>query len=203
MSLGEVIDTETTALTAESFQLNHPPALGSLVKSTADDGTTIYGIVCHVSTGGIDPSRRPIRRSTEKVSDSDVYREHPELGHTLRTEFRALLVGWQDDRLHQTIPPRPPALHYMVDQCSDEDVIAFTERIDYLRLLSGEMGAVPVEQLMIANLRFCYERRSQDGDWLRGAARELVRLMKDDYESLMTVLHAIERTAESAPRRRS
>ena len=178
MKIGEIIATETTALVAESYTLNRPPALGSLVRTNDEGGREIYAVVCHVSTGGIDPSRRPIRRSTEDTSDAGVYREHPELEHTLRTEFRALLVGWSDGegRVIQSLPPQPPPLHYTVHECSQEQVQDFTQRSYYLRLLLGGSDPVPPEQLIVANLRETYECRGRDRAWLRAAAKEIARL---------------------------
>jgi len=193
MKIGEIIATETTSLVAESYTLNHPPALGSLVWASNESGRTIYAIVCHVSTGGIDPSRRPIRRSTEATSDVGIYREHPELVHTLRTEFRALLVGWSDgDRITQSLPSQPPLLHYTVHMCSEEQVRAFTEESYYLRLLLSGSEPVPPEQLIVANLRETYLCRGRDEAWLRASAKEVARLLKDDYERLMTILYGID-----------
>ncbi len=193
MKIGEIVATETTSLVAESYTLNHPPALGSLVAVVVDDATTLYATVCHVSTGGIDPSRRPMRRSTETISDEAVYREHPELGHTLRTEFRALLVGWSDgERIRQSLPPQPPPLHYTVHACPREQVRHFTEKLYYLRLLLSGSEPVSPDQLTIAHLREVHRSRGEDEAWLRAAAREIARLLKNDYEQLMTILWAIE-----------
>ena len=193
MKIGEIVATETTSLVAESYVLNRPPALGSLVVIHVDGASTLYAVVCHGSTGGLDPSRRPIRRSTETTSDEAVYREHPELAHTLRTEFRALLVGWSDDGgIKQSLPSQPPPLHYTVHECPGEDVRRFTEGLYYLRLLLSGSDPVAPEQLIIANVREVYRARNGDEAWLRAAAREIARLLKGDYEGLMTILYAIE-----------
>ena len=93
MRIGEIIETGTTGFVAESLELNRPPALGSLVKVEVGDGDCVYGVVSHGTTTGLDPGRRAVRRSTEEVYDEAIYDEHPELRHTLRTEFSVLLVG--------------------------------------------------------------------------------------------------------------
>jgi hypothetical protein len=188
MRIGEIIETGTTGFVAESLELNQPPALGNLVKVEVGEGTCVYGVVSHGTTAGLDPGRRAVRRSTEEVYD-----EHPELKHTLRTEFSVLLVGCvEDGAIRQHLPAQPPPLHYSVQQCTEKEVRAFSEGLYYLRLLLSASGEVPSEQLLAAHVRQAYRQRGQDREWLERAAREIAALLKHDYERLMTVLYAIE-----------
>jgi len=193
MRIGEIIETGTTGFVAESLELNRPPALGSLVKVGVGEGACVYGVVSHGTTTGLDPGRRAVRRSTERVYDEAIYHEHPELRHTLRTEFSVLLVGCvEDGAIRQHLPAQPPPLHYSVHQCTEEEVRAFSEGLYYLRLLLAAPGEVPSEQLLAAHVRQAYRQRGEDREWLERAAREIAALLKHDYERLMTVLYAIE-----------
>jgi hypothetical protein len=193
MRIGEIIETGTTGFVAESLELNRPPALGSLVKVEVGDGACVYGVVSHGTTAGLDPGRRAVRRSTAEVYDGAIYDEHPELRHTLRTEFSVLLVGCvEDGAIRQHLPAQPPPLHYSVQQCTEEEVRSFSERLYYLRLLLAAAGEVPSEQLLAAHVRQAYRQRGLDREWLERAAREIAALLKHDYERLMTVLYAIE-----------
>lgn len=190
--IGEIIETETMLFVAESFELHRPPLLGSLVYVEADDGTHLYGLVCYGTTASPDPGRRAIRRSTDDVYDGAIYREHPQLEHTLRTEFTARLVGYvQGGTVYHYLPPQPPALHYSVHTCSPDQVQCFTNQLTYLRLLLNATEIAP-EQLLAAHIREIYGVRGQDDNWLSGAAREVAGLFKNDYEQLMTVLYGIE-----------
>jgi hypothetical protein len=196
MRIGEIIETGTTGFVAESLELNRPPALGSLVKVEVGDGARVYGVVSHGTTAGLDPGRRAVRRSTAEVYDGAIYDEHPELRHTLRTEFSVLLVGCvEDGAIRQHLPAQPPPLHYSVHQCTGEEVRAFSERLYYLRLLLAAPGEVPSEQLLAAHVRQAYRQRGQDREWLERAARAIAALLKHDYEQLMTVLYGIEPAA--------
>ncbi len=193
MRIGEIIATSSTAFVAESFDLNRPPALGSLVKAATGDGKEIYAVVSHGETRGLDPGRMAMRRSTEEVYDQAIYDEHPELRHTLRTEFTALLVGTSETgELRQHVPAQPPPLHYTVHTCTADEVRRFTEHLYYFRLLLAASGEVPPQQLLAANVREVHRQRGDDTAWLDRAAQEIARLLKQDYESLMTVLYAIE-----------
>jgi hypothetical protein len=200
MRIGEIIETGTTGFVAESLELNRPPDLGSLVKVEVGEGACVYGVVSHGTTAGLDPGRRAVRRSTAEVYDGAIYDEHPELRHTLRTEFSVLLVGCvENGAIRQHLPAQPPPLHYSVHQCTEEEVRAFSERLYYLRLLlsalppsTGGVGGGLSEQLLAAHVRQAYRQRGQDREWLERAAREIAALLKHDYERLMTVLYAIE-----------
>ncbi len=203
--IGEIIETTSTAFVAESFELNRPPALGTLVvvnvsEETAESSAThLYAVVTWGQTAGLDPSRRALRRSTDAVVDSAVYREHPELKHILRTEFAATLVGLiVDGVVRQHLPPQPPPLHYSVHKASPEQVQRFTTNMQYLRLLLAARGEVPAPQVLAANVREVYRQRNRDRAWLDAAARELAVLLTDDHQAVLTALYAIDPGLDSA-----
>jgi hypothetical protein len=135
-----------------------------------------------------------VRRSTEDVFDEAVYRQHPQLERTLRTEFQALLVGFRDGAspIRQVLPPQPPPLHYSVSPCTVDETRQFTERTPYFRLLLNTSGDLPAEQLLAAHIRAAYAARHDDLGWLEAAAREVATLLRAEYSRLMSVLQAIE-----------
>jgi hypothetical protein len=193
MRIGEIIETTSIGFVAESYGLHKSPPLGSLVKVELGDGSEVYAVVIHGQTASIEPGRRAVRWSTEKVYDERIYQEHPELLRTLRTEFSAAFVGiLQGGTSKQALPPQPPPLHYSVHQCESEEVRRFTEDLYYLRLLIPTKGEVPVEQLLVAHFREMHKERGEDKAWLERGAKEISRLLKHDYDRLMTVLLGIE-----------
>jgi hypothetical protein len=195
MRIGEIIESASTRFVAESFELNRPPPLGSLVKVRLGEGLDLYGVVCYGETGGLDPERRAVRRSSDEVYDEQIYRESPQLEHTLRTQFESLCVGvGEGDVIRQSLPAQPPPLHFSVHSCDAEETRLFTESLYYFRLLLGASGPVPAEQLLAANVRQVYRERGEDEEWLKRVAREVASLLKQDHDRLMTVLYAIEPT---------
>jgi hypothetical protein len=194
MRIGEIVESASTHFVAESLDLRCPPELGRLVKVHLGGDRDLCAVVCHGETGGLDPGRRAVRRSTEEVYDDQVYREHPQLEHVLRTEFTSLAVGVLDQEVvHQGLPSQPPPLHYSVHGCDEEETTRFTEDLYYFRLLLGVPLRIPVELVLAGHLRWVYRERGHDEEWLQGAAREVAKLLKQDYERLATVLYAIER----------
>jgi len=68
----------------------------------------------------------------------------------------------------------------------------FSQRLPYFRLFLNASGELPADQLLAAHIRAIYHARGDDLAWLEAAAREVAILLRDDYNRLMSVLHAIE-----------
>lgn len=200
--IGEIIATSSLSFTAERLDPRgdgepprpvQPPNLGSLVWAALPEGGRVFAVVSFGTTGGLDPGRRVVARSRGELSDDQVYREHPELAHILRTEFEALLVGYEgpEGTIHRHLPPQPPPLHYAVYPCSPVEVRAFSEDLRYLRLLLNAQTSVPNEQLLAAHVREVHRSRGEDPAWLEGAARQVATLLRRDYERLRAALDAM------------
>ncbi|HUS15965.1 MAG TPA: hypothetical protein VM536_13245, partial [Chloroflexia bacterium] len=111
--LGEVIGAAYRAFTVETYHLHQTPPLGGLV--VAED---VLGLVYDAKTEGLGPVSA---KGSPADADGDVYRIHPDLNRTLRSQFSALVVahyGWTADRdtppeerrLVYTYPDAPPRL---------------------------------------------------------------------------------------------
>ena len=194
MRIGEVIETSTVGFWAESTALHELPPLGALVAVGLPDGTILYGVVAFGQTAGLDAGRRAIRRGDEHTVDSAIYDRHPELRRILRTTFRAVTVGYSsaDGRPRHHLPPCPPPLHYSVARPDHAALLAFTDVPRYLAILAGAEGEVAPEQLLAAHIRCVYTDRGSDAIWLAAAGRGVARLLKRDYDRLLTVLEAID-----------
>lgn len=191
--IGEIIETSSVSLVAESEKLNQPPPLGSLCEVQVSDACTIYAVVAFGRTGGLDPGRRAVRRGTSEASDEAVYRQHPELARVLRTEFVAVLAGWTDGRrMWQRLPAQPPPLHYSIHACTHETLRRFSDQLMYFRLLLNMPGELSGDQLLAAHIAEAYRVRGEDQIWLERAGKEVAGLLKNDHERLMSVLLAIE-----------
>jgi hypothetical protein len=186
---GEVVEASTNEFLAQALDLDGAPPFGAFVEVAGDDALTVYGIVAHVQTSGIDPGSRAIMRGHGDVRDERIYQENPDLPLVLRTTFRALVVGFGDgQQLHQFLPPRPPRLHYSVFSCSPRTVKRFTrESVDYLQALLTATE-VPVDELLAANLRYTATITGEGQPFLERAGRELAQLLRADYARLTAIL---------------
>lgn len=199
--IAEVIETATTEFLAQCLDpedLSFPvmPPFGSWVKSVDEEsGNQVYAVVYHATTMPIDSIHRARALG---LSLQDLREQQPQIFAMLKTEFRAVIVGFElgfnaivaNQTLYQYLPPRPPQIHQAVYRCEPEAIINFSEQLDFLRTLLQVNGA-PVEALTAAAIREVYQLRKADRDWLIRAGRALSVLLKDDYDRLRLILSQI------------
>lgn len=192
--LGEVIETNTTGFTAESDDLHRLPELGAIVRvGGLNEQQTYYGIVAFGETGGLDTSRRAVRRGSDSLSDEAIYSRHPELEYVLRTVFTVAVVGYRDgSTLRHVIPPLPVPLHFSVRPCTKTEVREFATDPQYFQALLSYSGEITPEALTAAHLRWVDKTLDDSHEWLREAVRRLARLMKRDYDRFVTIVQAAE-----------
>lgn len=196
--IAEVIETATAEFSAECLEpedLDFPsmPPFGSWVKAIDhESGNGIYGVVTYVTTAPIDSLHRAraLGLSLESLRE-----EQPQIFAMLKTEFRAAIVGFtvptpQGDRIYQYLPPRPPQIHQAVYRCTPQEVIAFSENVDFIRTLL-QVSYIPPESLIAACIRDIFRLRQAERSWLVKAGRTISVLLKDDYDRLRYVLSQI------------
>jgi hypothetical protein len=189
-----VIETSTVGYTAESDQLHALPELGALVRvGGLTDTISYYGVVAFGATGGLDTSRKAVRRGGHDLMDEAIYERHPELELVLRTLFSVAVVGYRDGITPRHVLPALPApLHYTVHACDAAEAVTFCDEPRYFATLLNYNGDVSAEQLIASHLRWVDAQLADNHAWLEEATRRLARLMKRDYDRLVTILQAIE-----------
>ncbi|MBM0740916.1 hypothetical protein JOY44_04670 [Phormidium sp. CLA17] len=203
--IAEVIETSTAEFLAQCLDpddLSFPimPPFGSWVKSAEEEsGNQVYAIVYYASTSPIDSVHRARALG---LSLQELREQQPQIFAMLKTEFRAAIVGFKPYSaksngvkpdaalIYQHLPPRPPQLHQAVYQCDSDEILRFTDRLDFLRTLL-QMNGVPVDALVAAMLREVYGLRRADREWLVRAGRMLSLYLKDDYDRLRTILSQV------------
>ena len=171
---------------------------GSWVKSFDEEASNqIDGEVYHATTSPIDSVHRARALG---MSLEDLRQQQPQIFAMLKTEFRVAIVGFQtvesdthrepDGRCYQHLPPRPPQVHQAVYRCEPDEVIGFTEELDFLRTLL-QVSNVPSESLVAAAIREVYQLRQFEREWLVRAGRTVGTLLKDDYDRLRMILNQI------------
>jgi hypothetical protein len=199
--IAEVIETTSCEFLAQCLEpedLSFPsmPPFGSWVSAVDEEsGNRIYAVVYYATTMPVDSVHRAVALG---LSLRDLREEQPQIFAMLKTEFRAAIVGFEQPgeaqvssgRIYQYLPPRPPQIHQAVYRCQPEEIINFTEQLDFLRTLLCVSGA-PVESLTAAAIREVYQLRKADRQWLIKTGRTLSVLLKDDYDRLKFILSQI------------
>src|SRR5512136_57567 len=203
--IAEVIETATTTFLAQCLDpddLSFPemPDFGSWVRSLDEEsGNQIYAVVCHATTTPIDSVHRARALG---LSLEELREEQPQIFAMLRSEFRAVIVGFAPPlqgkngsgnprgKFYQYIPPRPPQIHQAVYRCEPQEIINFSEQMDFLRTLL-QLEDAPADPLAAAVMRGIYPLRKADRQWLVRAGRAISVLLQDDYDRLRAILSQI------------
>ncbi|MEM8862421.1 MAG: hypothetical protein AAGD96_29235 [Chloroflexota bacterium] len=111
----------------------------------------------------------------------------------LPLEMSVLTIGYQlNGQLRQGLPPRPPLNLDPVRLCTKDEIKSFTADLNYLRLIQNNpSGRVPVDQLLQAHILNIFERRGNDKVWAMAAVREVIELLRGNYDTLMPTLEGL------------
>ena len=201
--IAEVIETSTTNFLAQCLEpedLNFPvmPPFGSWMKAIDEEtGNKIFAVVSYVTTSPIDSIHRARALG---LSLDELREQQPQIFAMLKTEFRAAIVGFEmpptgrntmaTGQIYHYLPPRPPQIHQAVFQCDSSEIMDFTDKPDFLRVLLQVTDA-QADALIAATVRDIYRLRKGDRAWLVTVGRNLSLLLKDDYDRLRYILSQI------------
>ncbi len=190
--VGRVTRSSTTRFSVGCHVLKSDPQVpvfGALVKVPAGSAE-VLGLIYDVRMDD-DPFVRQMATTDglppEYIEDQRRNRQVP-------IEVSVLAVGYQvDGAIYHRLPPQPPLSLDVLTTCSDEELIAFTGRLDYFRLILDARD-LPADELLAANLRYATKARSQDAGpaFLLDAGRELARLLSLDLARLDSILRRIQ-----------
>lgn len=111
----------------------------------------------------------------------------------LPLEMSILTVGYlSNGEVRQGLPPRPPLNLDPVRLCSDDEIRAFTSELNYLRLIQNNSSTnIPADQLLQAHILDVFARRGNDRTWAMSAVREVIELLRGNYDMLMPTLEGL------------
>ena len=185
--IAEVIESSTTEFAAQTRELHGSPPFGAFVKVGAPGA--IIAMIYEIATGSTELNRRPVAYGK---TEAELKLEQPQIFELLRTEMRALIVGYGDERgMKQLLPPQPPKLHSFVAVCTPAEVQEFTRQFDYFRTLAG-LGGTRADELIIAAIQqTCQVRGESARHCFILVGKELARLFRDDYDRLESILRRV------------
>jgi hypothetical protein len=189
IEVGRIIRSSTTRF-AVGCRVLRPqvPAFGALVKVRSLDDGEIYGLIHDVRMED-DPFVRQMA-ATEGVPAEII--EDQRQNRQVPIEVGVLVVGYRRaTQIYQRLPPQPPLSLDVIHTCAPDEVVSFTERFDYFRLVL-ENRDIPCDELITANLRAAAEARQAQGyGFLVEAGRELSRLLALDPVRLDALLRRL------------
>jgi len=193
IEIGRLLRAGTTGFIAGcSVSQFDAPALGALVRTPLGNGYQVYGLIhdIHIDDDGL------VRQlvTAENVS-AEVMRDNRER-RIVPVEMSVLSVGYeQDGKIFHLLPPRPPLSLDVIYLCDDDELVRFTDagRFGYLRHILRAKDA-PIGEILAAHIRqagVAHQKGQSAEGWTEAAAQELITLLRDDYQTLMSVLSAL------------
>lgn len=109
-------------------------------------------------------------------------------------EISVLNIGYFDSaRYHHSLPPRPPMSLSPVELCTADEVMTFTQRQEFFRLVL-QAAEVPSDDLIATAIRIAstaYAAQDERDAFLLMCGRQLARLLTGDLKRLSHILTLI------------
>jgi hypothetical protein len=186
--IAEVIESNSAAFVAQCYEVEAAPPLGALMKVSAVNGT-IFGVVCFAETHGLEPGRRIIARGENAETEADIYKQNPHIKKLLTTDFHVSIVGHQrgNDIFHY-LPQNAVPIHGFVYFCTLEEIKAFTQCLDYLKLLIDADLPVSGDEIIAASVRYAGLAYPDYLSFFVRAGREMATQLSGDTARLNAIL---------------
>lgn len=192
LQIGRLLRSTTTncVIGCRASQLS-VPAFGGMVRIPLADQTQIYGLIYNIQIEDDGLIRQLI--TSDNVSD-DVLLDNRN-NRNVPVEIGMIFLGYErEGQISHLLPPRPPLSLDEIFTCTPPEVIAFTGsgRFGYLRHILRDQ-TLPQAELLAAHIQQAGQMHHAHGNpgWAEAVTRELVTLLRDDYDRLMSVLSAV------------
>lgn len=166
------------------------PLFGAFVRAPAQrNQTDVIGLIYNITIED-DPF---VRQMIATPDLPEAYVEDQRVNRQVPIEVSVLAVGYRNGAGFQhSLPPQPPITLDRISQCSPAEVLEFTARFDYLRLILASPEA-PADELIAVSLRNAADLRPPEDRafFLRDAGKELARLLSRDLARLENLLRRI------------
>lgn len=163
------------------------PTFGAFCLAEAQQGQSqVVGLIYDLSVPD-DEFARQIAASEaatpEQIADHQHNRQIP-------VEFSAIAVGYRrESSYHHSLPPQPPLPLAAINRMNNQEVLDFTDRLDFLALVVNA-DHLPGDELLAAALGQAAAVRpsGQQRDFLLKAGRQASQLLGHDLIRLERVL---------------
>lgn len=190
--IGRLLNADTTGFVV-GCRLNQleAPSFGALVRAPLENDYQVYGLIhdIRIEDDGL------VRQLVTAESVSEAVIADNRVNRNVPLEISVLAIGYQQgERIYHLLPPRPPLSLDIFYLCNPEDLRRFTSagRFGYFRHILRAKD-LPIGELLAAHIQQAGAAHRSKGNilWENQATQELIVLLRDDYQILMSVLSAI------------
>ena len=170
------------------------PQFGDFVKVPVTEILTVMGLIYDIRVND-DPSVRQLILAGDIEPEAILDQRQNRL---VPIEMSVLVIGYRREGVFiQNLPPQPPITLDALYPCTPEEVVGFTERLDYLHLIL-KTRQVPTDELLIASLTYAAAQRAPEKrrEFLLNAAREISRQLSSELLRLDNILRQLRWATE-------
>jgi hypothetical protein len=170
------------------------PRFGDFVKAPAQRGrTNVFGLIYDI----VIEDDAFVRQMVATRDLDEAYILDQRENRQVPIEVSVLSIGYNTggegrSGITSGLPPQPPVTLDSIRPCAPAEMLDCTSSLDYLRLILNSPEA-PADELMVVSLRNASQARPPEDRavFLRGAGRELAKLMSRDLPRLENLLRRI------------
>lgn len=167
------------------------PLFGAFVRAQAQQGRSeVIGLIYNIAIAD-DPF---VKQMAATPDLDEVYIQDQRLNRQVPIEVSVLAIGYRiGSVIHHGLPPQPPVALDRIHLCAAAEVLAFTARLDFIRLVLAAADA-PADELLAVSLREAAALRPPADrlPFLRTAGAELARLLSRDLARVDNLLRRLK-----------
>lgn len=184
----EIVESNLTNFTAQSWQWDTFPEFGSLV-TVETKKRILFGVVYAIQTGSMEPGRYPF---TYQKTEEELLAEQPQIFEFLKTSFSCLTLGFSEHEvLYHQLAPGPPKIHSFVGPATEIQTKQFFASNNFLHLLFSAPGIEQLDELILALLRTAKKQKLLQEDKLESFIETFALLIGNDYRRLKLFMSRI------------
>lgn len=186
---GEIIASSLHLWRAQSWRWNYFPPFGSLM-AIEQDATTLIGVVTHVETGSLDPTRTPFAyRKTEE----ELMRDQPHIFEFLQTTFSCFpLATFQSGAVAYRRSPVPPKMHAFVTHADTDLVRTFFSSPEWVHALAA-VDREQIDELFLALCTQACVTYNPSEDDLARVMHSFALVLGNDYRRIRLLVQRLEK----------
>lgn len=196
-AFAEVIESCLDHYTAQCWEWNNFPSFGSLV-CVQEGSKTIFGVVSHIQTGSMDPTRSPF---PYQKTEAELLAQQPQIFEFLKTTFTVQIIGYKEtsadsaqvSKIYHVLPPTPCKIHAFIAESDLATKTQFFAGAEFLHLLFAFSNNIPnLDELLLAIIKQLADSKIFDHASVDNFCQTFTLFTGNDYRRLKLFLKRAE-----------
>ena len=190
-AFAEVFESSVTGFTAQCWEWDDIPEIGSCVMVVENDCDFIIGCITNIKTSSMYSDRQPF---AFQKTEEELRIEQPQIFELLKTEFQVHFLGFCHSKSNcknafYCLPKRPPKMHSFVYKLSEEIGTFFFKSTEFLQIFFSFSKSIECfDDILISFLYCLFQTKIVEQSFLPAFCSTFSLLTKNDYYRLRLFL---------------